>query len=261
MTQVILRVDDICATTRPADVATLYGPAWTRGVPLCCGVIPVAAYRFAPGGPLPDDPVDIRANPELVALLAAQQRAGLAAILLHGLHHHPGEWATASPATIADRVRAGRDVLRAAWPDAPLHVAVPPHDYLSPAGLHALRTAGWAVCSSWAAVHGGTRRAHWQGRLRRGRGLPFAPPADGRWPTDITLLDFAGPEAGDWPHTRRVLRLAARWACPVVFVQHPWRLLHADGTLNARGARWRRWLDRLLDEPGVCVTQFSEAAA
>ncbi len=167
-------------------------------------------------------------------------------ITLHGWQHHHGEWA--NPDGIAERIAAGRTLLETS---GPVRVAVPPHDYLSPGGYRALHRAGLGICSSWAAVHGGTRFAHWWGRLRCWAGYPFAPASHHRWPTDVDLLDFAGPERDDWPVTLRLLRRAEQWHTPAVFVQHPWRI-------EARLDRWRRWLDRIDALPNVQFERFSD---
>jgi hypothetical protein len=243
MKRVILRVDDICAHTNPADLSMIYGPCWERGFPVCFSVIPQSAYRFEPAGPVPAQPMDIRQNRELVDLLNERVRAGLVEVALHGWQHHYGEWA--SPDGLEGRVR--RDVLQDLWP---VRVAVPPFDDLSWAGYRALRRAGFGICSSWAATHGGTRPAHWIGRVRRRVGWPFAPAAPHRWPTDVDLLDFAGRDDDDWPITLRLLRLAERWRTPVVFVQHPWRT-------GAQVDRWRRWLDRIAALPDVRFERYS----
>jgi hypothetical protein len=251
MKRVILRIDDVCAYTDTADLQALYGPCWERGSPVCLAVIPHTAYRFGPDGPLPAQPADIRHNAELVEALGRHIRAGLVEIALHGWQHHYGEWAL--PGEIENRIVPGREVLEAAWPEMAVRVAVPPHDYLSPHGLRALRGLGLAVCSTWAATHGGTSAAHWRGRLRRLAGLPFARAAHSLWPTDVDLLDFAGPERDNWPITMRLLRLAERWETPVVFVQHPWCISNS----RARSDRWRRWLDQIASLPDVQFERFS----
>jgi hypothetical protein len=87
--------------------------------------------------------------------------------------------------------------------------------------------------------------------LRRWAGYPFAPASHNRWPTDVDVLDFAGPEGGDWPVTWRLLRLAEGLQTPVVFVQHPWRV-------QTRLDRWRRWLDQIMALPDVQFERFSD---
>ncbi len=246
MKRVILRVDDICAHTDPADLDTIYGPCWERGFPVCFSVIPQSAYRFEPGGPVSAPPTDIHENRALVEMLCDHVRAGRVEITLHGWQHHHGEWAKCDG--VEERIEAGRTLLQTL---GPVRVAVPPHDYLSPGGYRALRGAGLDICSSWAAAHGGTRPAYWWGRLRRWAGCPFAPARHNRWPTDVDVLDFAGPEGGDWPVTRRLLRLAEGWQTPVVFVQHPWRV-------QTRLDRWRRWLDQITALPDVQFERFSD---
>lgn len=238
--RLILRVDDIHAATEPADLIRLYGPVWARGGTVCFSVIPQAAYRFDAAGIAPTPPVDLRVNPALCDFLATQVRAGRAEIALHGWQHTPGELTTGRPAELQARLAAGWAALRSALPGVPVQVLVPPHDALSRAGLAAARALGLSVCSTWAATHGGTRLAHWVGRVRRWCGWPAAPARAGRWPTDITLLDFVGPAAADDPLTARWLRLAARWHSPLVLTQHYWRVQDA-GDLELR---WQRWLDK-----------------
>jgi hypothetical protein len=179
----------------------------------------------------------------LVDMLRDHIRAGRVEITLHGWQHHRGEWARSDG--IAERIEAGRALLETL---APVRVGVPPHDYLSPEGRRALHRAGLGICSSWAAVHGGTRFAHWWGRVRR---YPFAPASHHCWPTDVDLLDFTGSERDDWPVTLRLLRQAERWNTPVVFVQHPWRI-------HNQPDRWRRWLDQVAALPGVRFERFSD---
>jgi hypothetical protein len=243
MKRVILRVDDIGAYADPADLDMMYGPCWERGIPVCFSVIPTSAYRFEPDGPLPAPPADIHDNSALVDMLRDHVRAGRVEIMLHGWQHHHGEWAKSDG--IAENIEAGCALLADI---GPVRVAVPPHDYLSPTGYRALRRAELGICSSWAATHGGTRLAHWRGRLRR---YPFAPVSRQRWPTDVDLLDFAGAERDDWPVTHRLLRQAERWQTPVVFVQHPWRV-------QTRLDRWRRWLDQVAALPDVHFERFSD---
>jgi hypothetical protein len=244
MKRVILRVDDICAHTDPGGLVTIYGACWDRGIPVCFSVIPMSAYRFEPGDPVSAPPTDIRCNHTLVDILRDHVRAGRLEITLHGWQHHHGEWAESDG--ISERVKAGRVLLADL---GPVRVAVPPHDYLSSEGYRALRHAGLGICSSWAAIHGGTRLAHWWSRFQR---YPFAPVQDNCWPTDIDLLDFAGLARDDWPVTLRLLQQAERWQTPVVFVQHPWRI-------QTRLDRWRCWLDRIAALPDVRFERFSDA--
>jgi hypothetical protein len=243
MKRVILRVDDIGAHTDPTDLDMIYGPCWERGIPVCFSVIPMSAYRFDSDGPIPVPPTLIRHNLALVILLRDHLRVGRVEITLHGWHHEYGEWAKSD--RITENIEAGCALLADV---GPVRVAVPPHDYLSPEGYRALRRMGLGICSSWAATHGGTRLAHWRGRLRR---YPFAPASHHRWPTDVDLLDFAGAEHDDWPVTLRLLRQAERWQTPVVFVQHPWRI-------QTRLDRWRRWLDQVAALPDVRFERFSD---
>jgi hypothetical protein len=258
MTRVILRIDDVCAQTDVVALQAICDPCWERGIPVCVSVIPQSAYRFGSEGPIPDAPTDILANAALVALLAAKRRAGLVEIALHGWQHHYGELAQGPTVEIGARIGMGLDLLRRAWPVAPIRVVVPPHDYLSRTGWHAIRGLDLGICSSWAATHGGGRRAHWRGRFRRWRGIPFGVAQDARWPTDIDLLDFAGPEADDWPATGRLLVRAQRAHTSIVFVQHYWRLLCADCAPNARFDRWRRWLDQITALPDVRFERYSD---
>jgi hypothetical protein len=206
-------------------------------------VIPMSAYRFEPDGSVPAPPADLHHNRALADMLRDHVRAGRVEITLHGWQHHHGEWAEAD--RIAENVEAGHALLADL---GPVRVAVPPHDYLSPTGYRALRRAGLGICSSWAAVHGGTRLAHWRGRRRR---YPFAPATQDHWPTDVDLLDFAAAERDDWPVTRHLLRRAEKWQTPVVFVQHPWRI-------QTQMDRWRRWLDQVTTLPDVRFERFSD---
>jgi hypothetical protein len=243
MKRVILRVDDICAHTDPGDLESLYGRCWERGIPVCFSVIPMSAYRFEPNGPVSAPPTEIHDNRALVELLRDHVRAGRVEITLHGWQHHHGEWAESGD--IDARIDAGRAQLETI---GPVRVAVPPHDYLSPAGYRALRRSGLGICSSWAAVHGGTRFAHWRGRFRR---YPFAPVKRNLWPTDADLLDFAGSECDDWPVTLQLLRRAEQWQTPVVFVQHPWRI-------RTQLDRWWRWLEQVTALPDVQFERYSD---
>jgi hypothetical protein len=258
MKQVILRIDDIQAHTHPAALEQIYGPCWVRGIPVCFSVIPRTAYRFESSGPVPCPSAGLSTNPALCALIADREAQGQVEITLHGWQHDYGEWAGPSQAAIAARIEQGRDRLRAVWPGAAVRVAVPPHDRLSPAGKRAIRQTGLGLCSTWAAIHGGTRRAHWLGRLRRWRNQPFAPVQRGQWATDIALLDFGGAPDDDLPVSARILHLAARWRSPVVFVQHYWRLLAPDGSPNDRFDRWLRWLDYCDAMPDLCYQRFSD---
>lgn len=258
MKRVILRADDVCAATRLANLRLVYGPCWENDIPVCLSVIPQSAYRFVPAGPVPDRLADVRDNATLSTLLSGQYHAGLVEIALHGWQHHYGELAGDAVETIRRCLESGLDGLREALPDVPVRVLVPPHDHLSPAGLRAAHQLDLGVCSTWAATHGGTRFAHWWGRFRRWRGLPFAPARPGLWPTDVALIDFAGRDEDDWPITERLLRLADRWDTPLVFVQHYWHLLDAQGAPNARHARWLRWLDCMTTRPDVRFVRFSD---
>jgi hypothetical protein len=257
MKRVILRVDDVHAATRPADLLQVYGGCWERGVPVCLAVIP----QFARSDSEFEVPADVREGVELLGLLREQHRAGLIEVALHGWQHRYAELAKGSIAEIRARLQSGLAVLRAALPEVPVRVLVPPHDYLSRAGLQAASQLGLGVCSTWAATHGGTRMAHWWGRARRWRGLPFAPARPGLWPTDVTLLDFDGPAEDDWPTTQRLLELAGRWDSPVVLAQHYGRLLAEGGASDARAARWQRWMDRMADCPDVRFERFTQRAA
>ena len=247
MTRVIFRIDDVCAHTAPAELETLYAGCWARGWPLCFSVIPHTAYRFSPQGPIPADPLPITANPALVEFLGRLVRDGLAEIALHGWAHHHGEWATGDAP-----ITRGLDLLRSTWPGAAIRVAVPPHDYVSSPGLAALRAAGLDLCTTWAAAHGGTRAAHWWGRLRRWVGVPFGRVSADVWTTDVRLLDFDGPPVHDWPVTRRLLRGAARRRIPLVLTQHPWHIAADAG----RRTRWDRWQEQLAVLDDVQVVTY-----
>jgi hypothetical protein len=244
MKRAILRVDDIDAATALADLWQVYRPCWERGIPVCLSIIP---YSLPPWG-------RAGVGGDLGAFLTAQYRAGLVEIALHGWQHRYGELADGSVEAIRERLEAGLAALRDAWPDVPIRVLVPPHEYLSRAGLQAARELALDVCSTWAATHGGTRWAHWWGRLRRRVGLPFAPAKAGLWPTDVDVLDFERCEESDWPATERLLWLAGRWDAPVVFVQHYRRVLETGGVY----ARWLRWLERATACPDVQFVRFCD---
>lgn len=259
MKRVILRADDICATTDPAALRRIYGPCWARGHPVALALIPASAYRFTSGGPTPAPPTPIDGNRALCALLGTLARQGLVEFLLHGWQHRPGEMAQGTVNEIGARLDAGLTVLRRAFPEARVRVMAPPHEYCSPAGIAAARERGLTICSTWAATHGGRRRAHGWGRVRRWLGRPFAPPRDGRWPTDVDVLAFhGGAQANDEQRTAHLLSLAERWDTPVVFPHHYWQLLDTDGAPNAQYTRWTRWLTRLQARADVAFVRFCD---
>lgn len=247
--QVILRVDDIHGGTQPDQLFQLYRDCWGRGIPVCFAVVPDSAAQGSPFG----RQLEWGQNPALGRLLADLYGSGLIEILLHGWRHLPGELAGQDQAAIRGRLEAGLARLHNVWPDIPIGVLVPPHDHLSAAGLQAARELGLEICSSWAACHGGTRRAHWWGRLRGWLGRPFGQAGAGLWPTDIDLLDLS-KERDDPKDTARLLRSAARQQTPVVFVQHYWRI--ADSPERLR--RWRVWLSWMADQPDVAFTRFCD---
>jgi len=270
MKRVILRADDICATATPAALRQVYGLCWENNVPVCMSVIPQSAYHFGATGSqsLPDRVVAISKSHAMEnallwdtagvrTLLTEKHQTDLVEITLHGWQHHYGELANGSVAEIRRRLETALAVLHKIFPAAQARVLVPPHNYLSAAGLQAARHLGLDVCSTWAATHGGTRWAHWWGRLRRLRGLYFAPPAMGLWSTDVQFIDFESA-VDDWAITEHLLYLAERWDSPLVFVQHYWRLLDATGAPNARYARWACWLERMLACPSVQFVRFSD---
>jgi hypothetical protein len=240
----ILRADDIDVATAPADLWRVYGLCWERGNPVCLSVVPYSLPPCERAG----------VEGELVAFLAEQYRAGLVEIALHGWQHEYGELAQGSVNAIRRRLEAGLAALRNAWPDVPVRVLVPPHEHISQAGLQAARELGLEICSTWAATRGGTRWAHWWGRLRRRVGLPFAPAKAGLWPTDVDVLDFEGHEESDWPATEWLLSLAGQWDAPVVFVQHYRRVLENVSVC----ARWLRWLERVMACPDVQFVRFCD---
>lgn len=280
MKTVILRADDICARTDLDALKRVYDPCWERGWPVCLAVIPHSAYQFSAEGIFPVEARSISEHTALVDFVADLAQAGLVEVLLHGWEHHWGELAGhnnviraqhAAPLqhpSIHEKLEAGLQVLREAWPNISVKVLVPPHDYLSREGLAAAKALGLQVCSTWAATHGGTGLAHWRGKLRHRMGWDFAPPQDSSWPTDITLLDFAGEAEGDWPETQQLLGLAARWSSPVVFVQHYWQLIDHKIVGERRASplqsdmqkfqRWRDWLARMEQEDGIHFTRFCD---
>jgi predicted deacetylase len=238
----IVRIDDVYPGTAPEELQRLYEPCWEHGVPVCFSVVPSSGQG------------DVRDNVSLVAFLDRLWRAGVIEILLHGWRHERGELAGEAADTIRGRLEAGLSVLHEAWPDIEVRVLVPPHEHLSPAGLHAARQLNLDVCATWSATRGGTRWAHWWSRLRRWAGRPAAPSRRGLWPTDIGLLDFVGPARVDRPATERALRLGSRWRTPVVFVQHPWRLLESEDVQE----RWLRWLAWMTARPDVQFVRFCD---
>jgi hypothetical protein len=230
----ILRVDDVFPSTTPDELRRAYEPCWERDVPVCFSVIPYSSEG------------DVRDNGALVSFLDQLWRAGLVEIVLHGFRHEYGELAHGSTRAIRGRLEAGLTVLRDAWPEAEIRVVVPPHEHLSPAGLDAAHQLGLDVCGTWAATHGGTRWAHWWGRLRKWAGWSLAPAARSIWPTDIALLDFQGPEQEDRVGTGHVMRLGRRWSTPIVFVQHH-QLLSASEKCLARWVGWLAWMTARAD--------------
>jgi hypothetical protein len=254
MKRVILRADDVCATTEVTQLRRVYDPCWVQGHPVCLAVIPASAYRFTPRGPEPVAPRPLGANEALCELLGELVREGLAEILLHGRRHHPGELARGTAAEVGGQLDAGLAALRETLPEAQVRVLVPPHDYCSPVGIAAARERGLEVCSTWAATRGGGRLAHWWGRARRLLGRPFAPPRDGLWPTDVTLLDFEdGDGARDTRVTERLLDRAEGWDAPLVLPHHPWRLQGAGYD------RWLAWLGAMDARPDVAFVRFGDA--
>jgi predicted deacetylase len=238
----ILRVDDVYPSTTPAELREVYEPCWEWDIPVCLSVVPAS------------DEGDVRGNSALVSFLDQLHRSGLVEIVLHGWQHSYGELARGSVDAIRGRLEAGLAVLRDAWPDMEIHVLVPPHEHLSPAGLAAARQLDLEVCGTWAATHGGVRWAHWWGRLRRWAGWSLAPVRRPVWPTDITLLDFEGREKDDRPATEHHLRLGRRWSTPVVFVQHHWPLSAEGGPRE----RWLRWLVWMGARPDVRFVRFCD---
>lgn len=259
MKQVILRVDDVGAYTDADILRRLYAPCWerARGIPVCFSVIPRAAVRFTASGPAPAAPRPLYENPALCELLLALHGEGLVEAALHGWEHREGELANAPAAAIIEQLEKGQALLNDALPGVPVRVLVPPHDQLSEAGAAAAQHLGLEICSTWAATHGGTRAAHWMGRLRRGLGLPFGRHRKGLWPTDVALPDFDRSTARELPRTRRLLGAAAHLGTPLVGVHHYWQLLDAAGRPNARHLRWVSWLDSVLTWRGVTFARYS----
>lgn len=271
--RVILRADDIGAFSEAAQLERVYGPVWECGQPVCLSVIPRSAYRFGAHGAEPAPPTDLREAPALCDFLSRLARAGLVDIALHGLEHHYGELASGTQAQIAERLSAGLALLREALPGVPVHVLVPPHDALSPAGVRAARQLGLRLCSTWAACHGGTRLAHLWSRIRRRAGLSAATLRGGCWVTDCAALDFADRAAVRGPTGRHsetsdaemdaaaaslltTRKLMARFGAsqaPIALPQHYWRLLDETGAPNARHASWRRWLDEFVTAAPAAV--------
>lgn len=258
MTRVVLRVDDICATTAPADLHRVYDPCWDRDLPVCLSVIPRSAYRFTWQGPEPAPIQDLQENRPLCDFLVALNRAGLVEIALHGWEHRYGELAEGSDADIDRRIGAGLAALREALPGVAVRVLVPPHDYLSPAGLRAARRRRLILCSTWAACHGGTRWSHGWARLHRLVGVGFPHTIGGDWYSEATVLDFDGPEFDDLPATRRLVNRRPGRDMTVVLTQHFWRLLDRDGAPNARHARWLAWLAWAFDGQGMEFARYAD---
>lgn len=259
MRQVILRADDISATTEVAELFRIYGPCWDRGYPVCFSVIPRSASRFPECGPELVSPTDLRENANLCAFLVELGNVGLVEIALHGWEHRYGELAGNSESAICPRIAAGLEVLREALPGIPVRVLVPPHDHISPAGLRAARRHHLVLCSTWAACHGGTRLAHHWARIRRMMGMPTARSMRGDWCTDVAVLDFQGLESKDRSRTRQLLDRSARQHSPAVLTQHFWRLLDVTGEPNALHERWLRWLAWISDTDDVEFVRYGDS--
>ncbi len=247
MNSIILRVDDVNAATRPADLEAAYGGWWVMSWPVCFSVIPRSTYRFDGDGSHLTAPVALASNGELCALLREKAAAGLVEIALHGCEHRFGELVAGN---IGGRLTDGLAALREALPGLSVRVLVPPHDYLTAGGLEAARALGLAVCSSWAATHGGGRWVHWQGRLRRWMGQPFGAVRAGCLPTDIHLLDFARDYP--WAKTESLLRRAWRAGVVPVLTQHYW-LIRGE-----RLRRWLAWIDHFARIPAVQVRTYAD---
>lgn len=258
MKQIILRVDDIHAYTTPHELEWIYGACWQANIPVCFAVIPYSAYTFSETElhATLSEPADIRQNPALVSFLQKRQRENLVELMLHGYQHHYGELADGDVDDIRQTMVMGYKIMQETFPDQPIKILVPPHDYLSQHGLMIADELGLGVCSTWAAIHGNTRLAHWQSQIRQWRGKYTGSPQQGRYATDTKLLDFEGDSAKDWHDTQHLLNQSTDH--PVIFVQHYWQLIGQGSNATERFARWRRWLEQMKAQPNVEFCRFTD---
>ncbi len=162
MKYTIIRDDDTSFFTSISQLRAVYSPLWEVGVPTVLAVIPAqradVRVLHRPGAPYdPSIPAEyqgragefpITRNAELCAFLNHYAKNGLVEIALHGYNHTYHEFATDDEALIQFKVQRGREILKAAFPDANITTFIAPYDRMSETAIRLVAEAGYDLCTA-----------------------------------------------------------------------------------------------------------------
>jgi hypothetical protein len=137
----VIRDDDLNYFSKPADIERWYADIFAEHIPVGFSTIPFVKPEsdvYTGGASSEDKEYPIRENTELVAYVKSQP---LIEILQHGTTHETVngvfEYARAVPQGSVER---GKEELEKTF-GVPLHVFVPPHDWIGSQGVRAVEAA------------------------------------------------------------------------------------------------------------------------
>jgi peptidoglycan/xylan/chitin deacetylase (PgdA/CDA1 family) len=261
--QAIIRDDDTSFFTRPEQLETIYGRLWERNIPVCIAVIPAqradVRVQHRPGIPFdPSIPPQYRGqdkefpvteNRELCAFLNQKAREGLVEIVLHGYSHEYMEFTSEDYEWIGTKLRDGRQILEAAFPDAQIKTFIAPYDRIS-------RRAMGMVLGFWYNLCTATRNLLEIPELADMGPYQFRNDGPRRflYTCDEYLFTHRDPPQDCLANARERLRTAST----LIVGNHYWCFYYDWGEVNgAMVDSWYQFLDDLLAQSERRITTFA----
>lgn len=158
--QIIIRDDDTSFFTPPEMLLKVYAPLWDVAIPVSLSVIPAhyANIRIPQANAEAGDFIDpnipprfrgqdqrfpITDNAVLCTFLSDLQARERIEICLHGFDHDWMEFKAEAAPLLSQKLHDGRQLLDAAFPDAPIRTFIAPYDGISSAAFTAIIEAGY----------------------------------------------------------------------------------------------------------------------
>jgi Uncharacterized protein conserved in bacteria (DUF2334) len=260
---VIIRDDDISASTRPEILEALYGDLWVQRpgeAPVCLAVVPVLS-EHVPRLPGCQDP-----DPSMWPFLGDLVAGGRADIAMHGYRHEPGEWASSDIATLRRLLHDGRARLESFLPvtrEKPVRTFIPPHEHFSPVARELLIDRGFSICTTSANMFPPDRLGWLAYRFRQWMGRPgFYPPvhlgSSCLFAADTYLFSLDASPAACLRRARVAAGSCARFGYPLVVVNHHWHFFDDAGQPRpALLAAWHEFASELAARTDVTFTTFA----
>ena len=235
--QFIIRDDDLCYFTEPAELASLYADVW-KSFPITFAAVPWQSGAFAGHVPLAywhtNQCFPLGENTELVSMVKAQLANGSIDIALHGIHHTYAIRRNQIIPELIDfkgdfgkAVVSGKQYLDKLF-GTDIKVFVPPSNTLRPDLAQVLIAQGWNLLNL-PGLRRNTRPAlsfrHQAGRMNRlisflRDGVDMSAPLV--WPKRWEVGGFPLTPTTDLENLKHAFRLAVERGHPFVLATHYW---------------------------------------